>query len=95
MVDTADSWIVVDSNGLCITGCCFAHRFLFRESEGECWDPYDGEDASVPEDCYHEWWDHDEAKVFASLDEAHRIAELATAADRSGAVWHPQPTSRC
>ena len=42
----AGSWIVVDSNGLCITGCYFTHRFLFRESEGECWDPYDEEEAT-------------------------------------------------
>ena len=93
MSGTAESWIVMDSNGLYITGRSFTHRFLFRESQGECWDPYE-EHSGVPKDCYREWCDHDEAKVFTSLDEAHRIAKLATEADPSGAMWHPQPTTR-
>ena len=58
MSDTAGSWIVVDTNGHCLTGCYFPHRFLFCESEGDCWDP-DEEDSAVPQDCYHEWWDYD------------------------------------
>lgn len=80
----------MDSSGPCLTGCYFTHRFLFRESDGKCWDPYD-EEPVVPADCYHEWWDRDEAKVFSSLDEAHRLAELTAEADRADAVWHPQP----
>lgn len=93
MSDMAGAWIVVDSNGLFLTGCYFTHRFLFRESEGECWDPYD-EESVAPEGCYHEWWDRDEAKVFTSLVEAHRIAGLATETGRSGAMWRPQSTTQ-
>ena len=81
---------MVDSNDLCLTGCSPIHRFLFSESDSDCWDPYD-EKSVFPDDCWHEWWNHDEANVFTSLDEAHRIAGLATQADLSGAVWHPQP----